>query len=160
MIEINSFSSATPGPATYQRDKDFDRILFVNQPRVRIRPLIAPTIQRQDKSNEDKSAVEKTFRPFWTTIGTRTQNSRLPNAPISTIHQRWNSIEKTKMNPGPAMYSIVNGTKCSTRATTIAPKYREQRLSIVGPGPAMIDRDSIDRGVKQRSLIFLFVSHW
>ena len=90
-----------PGPASYQRYRDYDQLgesfLYTQQPRVRIRPLIGPKVKREQHSAPEKEILTnekfmKTIRPFWTTIGTRTFNSRLPNAPISTIHHRFGML--------------------------------------------------------------------
>ena len=115
-------------------------------------------------------------------MGARTHNSRLPNAPVSTIHHRFDrpgtscplslittrssrsldSVDgegnKAKLRafsmPGPAKYPLIDGKKeigqrngCSARGVTISPKYREKRSPFSGPGPAMIERKSLDRSV-------------
>lgn len=56
--------------------------------------------------------------------------------------------------PGPAAYPSVDnesGTlrrdKCTVRGVTISPKYGEKQLLTVGPGPAMVDRISMEKGV-------------
>ena len=143
---------SAPGPATYHSEKEFDRILYAQEPRVRIRPLVGPTIKREGTSpNEtNERTLVPSFRPFWTTIGTRTANSRLPNAPISTIHQRFKA-HRTASMPGPAIYPIFSSmsNKCPSRGVTIAPKLATKRLLNGGLGPAMIDRTALDKGVKR-----------
>jgi hypothetical protein len=56
--------------------------------------------------------------------------------------------------PGPAMYPLIDSNKgmttrdhCSARGLTISPKYREKTLTLMGPGPAMIERELLDKGV-------------
>jgi len=90
-----------PGPTSYQRYKGYDQMgeeyIYTRQPHVRIYPLIGSRLKRErryidanDTSLSEKKKIVEDMRPFWTTIGTRTYNSRLPNAPVSTIHQRFN----------------------------------------------------------------------
>jgi hypothetical protein len=74
-----------------------EEYIYTQQPRVRIYPLIGSKLKRErryidpiDGDLFEKKKVLKDVRPFWTTIGTRTHNSRLPNAPVSTIHHRFN----------------------------------------------------------------------
>jgi hypothetical protein len=96
-----TFSLSGPGPASYQRYKGYDQIgedyIYTRQPRVRMYPLIGSRLKRERHhiDTDDKNLFEKktnfeNIKPFWTTIGTRTYNSRLPNAPVLTIHHRFN----------------------------------------------------------------------
>ncbi|CAF5172662.1 unnamed protein product, partial [Rotaria sp. Silwood1] len=56
--------------------------------------------------------------------------------------------------PGPAMYPILNTNNetikrdiCGgVRGVTIAPRYREKHLEFSGPGPAMVERELLDKG--------------
>lgn len=61
--------------------------------------------------------------------------------------------------PGPAMYPIINTKSeaigrdtCTARGVTIAPRYREKHLTLSGPGPAMVERELLDKGVSEREL--------
>ena len=74
-----------------------EEFIYTQQPRIRIHQLIGPKLKRQRNNidTNDKILFEKKkkfqdIKPFWTTIGMRTYDSRLPNAPISTIHHRFN----------------------------------------------------------------------
>ena len=179
-----------PGPASYQQYEDYNQIgekyIYARQPYVRIHPLIGSKLKRNINESDlhDKKTNFKDMKPFWTTIGTRTYNSRLPNAPIPTIHHRFNMTrtdtlqfyfesfwkisfilvemeeKKNKLKgttmPGPAAYPIINnkieslGTyACTSRGVTISPRYHVKQLTIVGPGPAMIERELLDKGVRQ-----------
>ena len=150
---------------------------------------MGPSLKRQathletsEKVLLDKKNLFNDVRPFWTTVGARTQNSRLPNAPVLSIHHRFDrtgiscpcslvtarssrsidSVErdgnKGKLRalstPGPAKYPLLDGKReagqrdrCTARGVTISPKYREKRSSFSGPGPAMVERKLLDRGV-------------
>ncbi|CAF3845454.1 unnamed protein product [Adineta steineri] len=185
-----SITQRGPGPASYQQYKDYNQIgeeyIYMRQPRVRINPLIGPKLKRERHpiENNDENLIEKkkipqNMKSFWSTIGTRTYDSRLPNAPVSTIHHRFNTtfdVEETKKKtpgmalPGPAMYPLIN-TKgeligkdtCTARGVSIAPRYHEKRMVSLGPGPAMIERDLLDKGYKnilKKSPAFSMSSRW
>ncbi len=58
--------------------------------------------------------------------------------------------------PGPAMYLASNTQSiaieryaCASRGVTIAPRYHEQHLAFAGPGPATIERELLDKGVRE-----------
>ncbi|CAF3724560.1 unnamed protein product [Rotaria sordida] len=186
-----SITQRRPGPTSYQRYKGYNQIgeeyIYTQQPRIRIHPLIGPRLKRErhhiDINNKillEKKNNFQNIKPFWTTIGTRTYNSRLPNAPISTIHHRFDMIfdtedKKNKLQemtiPGPAMYPIIHTNNeiikrniCGgVQGITIAPKYREKRLELSGPGPAMIERELLDKGYKnilKTSPAFTMSSRW
>jgi hypothetical protein len=74
-----------------------EEYIYTQQPRVRIHPLIGPKLKRKwcvidtnDENLLEKKKNLKDLKPFWTTIGTQTYNYRLSNAPVSTIHHRFN----------------------------------------------------------------------
>ncbi|CAF3351283.1 unnamed protein product [Rotaria sp. Silwood1] len=175
--DLSHLTRLGPGPTSYQRYKDYEQMgeeyIYTQQPRIRIHPLIGPKLKReryhhdindQILSEEKKKKDFQNIKPFWTTIGTRTYDSRLPNAPISTIHHRFDmTYTENKTNklrgitmPGPAMYPIINTNNetikrdiCGgVRGVTIAPRYREKHLELSGPGPAMIERELLDKGYK------------
>ncbi|CAF4575945.1 unnamed protein product [Rotaria socialis] len=170
--KILSIMQRGPGPTSYQHYKDYHQMgeeyIYTRQPRIVIRPLIGPKLKREqhiDNNDMILSQKRKTIpdiKPFWTTIGTRTHDSRLPNAPVSTIHHRFNmTLDAEEKNnklrgmtmPGPAMYPMMTNNEgmkrdlCGIRGVTIAPRYRDKRLALSGPGPAMIERELLDKGV-------------
>jgi hypothetical protein len=58
--------------------------------------------------------------------------------------------------PGPAMYPMINRKgetigrdTCTARGVTIAPRYREKHSVLSGPGPAMVERELLDKGVRE-----------
>lgn len=189
MKDIDFLKLLGPGPTSYQRYRGYDQIgeeyIYTRQPHVVIHSLIGPKLKRErhvdgvDTINFEKKKIFQNIKPFWITIGTRTQNSRLPNAPVITIHPRLDmtcsfiSIKLIKLKPiyflvnvkktdklqemsmpGPAMYPIISANNeiekryiCRTRGTTIAPRYHENHFVLSGPGPAMIERELLEKGV-------------
>ncbi|CAF3774540.1 unnamed protein product [Rotaria magnacalcarata] len=170
--KILSIMQRGPGPTSYQHYKDYHQMgeeyIYTRQPRIVIHPLIGPKLKReQHTDNNDMILSQKRktipdIKPFWTTIGTRTHDSRLPNAPVSTIHHRFNmTLDAEEKNnklrgmtmPGPAMYPMITNNEgikrdlCGIQGVTIAPRYRDKRLALSGPGPAMIERELLDKGV-------------
>ncbi|UJR24950.1 hypothetical protein I4U23_006314 [Adineta vaga] len=183
-IEMNRFLmykyfifSAEPGPTTYQQYKNYDRIgeeyIYRRQPHVRLHPLIGSTLKRErhEADTSEKKRNLSDMKSFWSTIGTRTYDSRLPTAPVSTIHHRLNLISNKSPGialPGPAMYPIINTKNdgkdtCTARGVTIAPRYREKQLALSGPGPAMIERGTLDKGYEnllRKAPAFSISSRW
>jgi hypothetical protein len=58
--------------------------------------------------------------------------------------------------PGPAMYPMINTKNetngrdtCGSRGVTISPRFRKKHLSSSGPGPAMVERESLEKGVSK-----------
>ena len=69
------------------------------------------------------------------------------------MEEKKNKLQGITM-PGPAMYPLINNKKeirerdkCNANGITISPKYREKSLFLSGPGPAMVERELLDKGV-------------
>ncbi|CAF1235771.1 unnamed protein product [Didymodactylos carnosus] len=155
---------AGPGPTSYQKYRNNltrmgEEFIYIQMPRVRISPLIGPKIMRERRyrnatTNDQHALPSNGTKPFWNTIGTKTLNSRLPNAPVISMHEL-DMIEKKnklKIAPIPMLHGPDDNKAYKLPGTgeiTIASRYNPKSAQQVGQGPAFVERSKIDKGDPQ-----------